>query len=85
MSHLLFATSVGTVLPHNWVTTSELTEETVSFHVRIDPLALELDIYSLAHHLCKMWLFYEPRRLKLGNTLHFVEELTKMVRGSLIK
>ena len=39
-----------------------------------NPLALELDIYSLAHHLCKMWIFYEPRRVTLGNTRHFVEE-----------
>jgi len=37
-------------------------------------LALEMDIYSLAHHLCKMWIFYEPRRVTLGNTRHFVEE-----------
>jgi hypothetical protein len=40
----------------------------------INPLALELDIYSLAHHLCKMGIFYEPRRITLGNTRHFVEE-----------
>jgi len=40
----------------------------------INPLALELDIYSLAHHLCKMCIFYEPRRVALGNTRHFVEE-----------
>ena len=39
-----------------------------------NPLALELDIYSLAHLLCKMWIFYEPRRITLGNTRHFVEE-----------
>ena len=39
-----------------------------------NPLALELEIYSLAHHLCKMLLFYEPRRVTLGNTRHFVEE-----------
>ena len=39
-----------------------------------NPLALELDIYSLAHHLCKMLIFYEPRSLILGNTRHFVEE-----------
>ena len=32
------------------------------------PLALELDIYSLQHHLCKMLIFYEPRRVTLGNT-----------------
>ena len=38
-----------------------------------NPLALELYIYSLAHHLCKMWIFYEPRRVTLGNTRHFVE------------
>jgi len=29
----------------------------------INPLALDLDIYSSAHHLCEMWLFYEPRRV----------------------
>jgi hypothetical protein len=40
----------------------------------INPLALELDIYSLAHHLCKMWIFYELRRAILGNTRHFVEQ-----------
>ena len=27
----------------------------------IKPLALDLDIYILAHHLCKMSIFYEPR------------------------
>jgi len=47
---------------------------------RLNPLALELDIHSLAHHLCKVWIFYEPRRVTLGNTRHFVEEQTKMVR-----
>ena len=26
-------------------------------------LALELDIYSLAHHLCKMRIFHEPSRV----------------------
>jgi len=40
----------------------------------INRLALELDIYGLAHHLCKMRLFYEPSRVTLGNTRHFVEE-----------
>ena len=39
-----------------------------------NPLALELDIYSLAHHLCKMWIFYKPRSVTLGNSRHFVEE-----------
>jgi len=29
---------------------------------------------SLAHHLCTIWIFYEPRRVTLGNTRHFVEE-----------
>ena len=36
-----------------------------------NPLALELDIYSLAHHLWNMLIFYEPRRVTLGNTRHF--------------
>ena len=40
----------------------------------LNPLTLELDIYSLAHHLCKMCIFYEPRRVALGNTRNFVEE-----------
>jgi len=42
--------------------------------IQIIPLALELDIYSLAQHLCKMFIFYEPRRVTSGNTRHFVEE-----------
>ena len=25
-------------------------------------LALELDIEIVAHHLCKMWIFYEPKK-----------------------
>jgi hypothetical protein len=45
--------------------------------IYINPLALELDIYSLAHHLCQMLIFYEPRSVTLGNTRHFVEELTE--------
>ena len=44
----------------------------LTFSYRLNPLAL--DIYSLAHHLYKMLIFYEPRRLTLGNTRHFVEE-----------
>ena len=51
----------------------------------INPLALQLGFYSLAHHLCKMWIFYDPSRLTLGNTRHFVEELTKIVTESLKK
>ena len=43
-------------------------------NIVFNPLALELDIYSLAHRLCKMLIFYEPRRIALGNTQHFVEE-----------
>ena len=42
--------------------------------IPINPLALELEIFSLAHHLCTMWIFYDPRRVALGNTRHFVEE-----------
>jgi hypothetical protein len=41
-------------------------------YVNINPLAMELDIYRLAHHLCKMLIFYKPRRVTLGNTRHFV-------------
>ena len=47
-----------------------------------NPLAPELDIYSLAHHLCKIWIFYELRRVTLGNTRHIVEEWTKMMTES---
>ena len=43
-------------------------------HIPFNPLALELDIYSSAHDLCKMWIFCEPRRVTLGNTRHFVEK-----------
>jgi len=41
---------------------------------RINPLALQLDIYSLAHHLSKMWIFYEPRGVTLGDARNFVDE-----------
>jgi len=44
------------------------------YSVVINPLALELDIYSLAHHFCKMRILYEPRSVTLGNTRRFVEE-----------
>jgi hypothetical protein len=40
----------------------------------LNPFYLELDIYSLAHHLCTVWIFYEPRRVTLGNTRYFVGE-----------
>ena len=40
----------------------------------LNPLVLDLDIYSLSFHLCKMWIFYEPRSVTLGNTRHFVGE-----------
>ena len=39
----------------------------------INPLATELGIYSLAHHLYKWWIYYEPSRVTLGNTCYFVE------------
>ena len=39
-----------------------------------NPLAPEMDNHSLAHHLCTILIFYEPRRVTLGNTRHFVEE-----------
>jgi len=47
---------------------------TCFMHFDFNPLVLELDIYVFAHHLCKMRIFYEPRRVTLGNTRHFVEE-----------
>ena len=28
----------------------------------INPLAAELNIYMLAHHLGKTWIFYEPKK-----------------------
>ena len=34
----------------------------------INPLVLKLEIYSLAHHSCEMWIFYEPRSVTPGNT-----------------
>ena len=37
-------------------------------HAWIDPLALELDIQILEHHVCKMWIFYEPKKVTLSNT-----------------
>jgi len=48
--------------------------EGVKQMTNFNPLALELHIYSLTHHLCNMWIFYEARRVKLGNARHFVEE-----------
>jgi hypothetical protein len=36
-----------------------------------NPLALKLDIYSLARHLCKKLIFYEPRRITLGKKTTF--------------
>ena len=37
----------------------------------INPLALELYIYSLVHHLCNMWIFCEPKNVTLGNKSTF--------------
>jgi len=59
--------------------TAEVTSWTPIRKVKIrqslfNPFALQMNIYSLAHHLCTMWIFYEPRRVTLGNTRHFVGE-----------
>jgi hypothetical protein len=40
----------------------------------LNPLALELDIYSLTQHLCKMRIFHEQRSVTLGNTRHLLVE-----------
>ena len=40
----------------------------------LNPLALELDIYIVAHLLYKMWIFYVPKQVTLWNTRHSVEE-----------
>jgi hypothetical protein len=58
--------------PH--VQTSSIKSISLPSVCTLNPLALELDIYSSAHRLCKMCIFYEPRRVPLGNTRHFVEE-----------
>jgi len=50
------------------------TEIDAHFRALLNPLALELDIYSSAYQLCKMLIFYEPRSVTVGNTRHFVEE-----------
>ena len=49
-----------------------LTEYNLCFY--FNPLSLELEIHSLVRHLCKTWICYEPRRVTLGNTRHFVGE-----------
>jgi hypothetical protein len=46
----------------------------------LNPLALELDMQIVAHHLCKMWIFYEPKKVTLWNTRHFVEEYNEIVQ-----
>jgi len=51
-----------------------LTSAPSATYGHINLLALELDIHSLAHHLCKMSIFYEPRRIRLGYTRHFLQE-----------
>ena len=38
-----------------------------------NPLALELDILTVAHRLGKILIFYEPKKV-LWNTRHSVEE-----------
>jgi hypothetical protein len=49
-------------------------KRSLSYLDKFNPLALKLDIYSLAQHLGTMSIFYEPRRVTLGNTVHFVKE-----------
>ena len=43
----------------------------------INPLALQLNIYGLGHHLCKMRIFYEPRSVTLGNFKTFCGGINK--------
>ena len=47
----LFITSAGPVTLQHVTTGLERAD--------INPLTLELDIHSLAQHLCKMWIFYD--------------------------
>ena len=80
----------GTYKKHDEETNGCIYEKEVGFvntasRWPFNPSALELDIYSLVHNLCKMLIFYEPRSVTLGNTRHFVEEWTKMARESLKK
>ena len=42
--------------------------------LKINPLALEMDILIVAHHLYKMWIFYETQQIRLWNTRHSAEE-----------
>jgi hypothetical protein len=67
------AVAVWSPAAHTWESILFHGPAVASVTLKINPLALELDIYSLAHHLCKMWIFYEPRRVTLGNTRHFAE------------
>ena len=72
-----------TAIQHEWLCQC-LPGQCASFHWEVppdkvnqckgvfNPLALELDIYSSAHHLCKMLIFYEPRSVTLGNTRNFL-------------
>ena len=39
----------------------------------LNPLVLELDIYSLAHHLCKIWIFYETKKGNIRKYTTFCE------------
>ena len=40
-------------------------EEEVLIRGIFNPLALEIEIEIVAHHLCKMWIFYEPKKKKM--------------------
>jgi len=42
---------------------SLITDKHILSQRTINPLAMELDIDSLAHHLCKLWIYYEQRRV----------------------
>ena len=56
---------LGTIFPAHTVGRVPWTVSTVS---HFNTLALELDILVLAHHLCKRWIFDEPKEVTLSNT-----------------
>ena len=55
---------------HLYVGMCETWRLSAPFNDRFNPLALEMDISIVAHHLCKMWIFYEPKKLTIWNTRH---------------
>ena len=44
------------------ITGTVIFAKTENLSCYINPSALELDIYSLAHHLCKMWIILGTKR-----------------------